>query len=183
MNRTMVLLLALACAVSPGIAHRVRVDFDHGSHFSRFRTYRWVPAKAAPSGEVQLSAQFPNQLMQQRVVTFIDEALSARGLRRVETGGDLLISSYMNVTETPQFTTVTNGTGFGWGWDGGSAVSVTTVQPIVTGTLVVDMTDARQNQLVFQGVSRATISSRPSRNTRRLSKAINEIFEKYPPQT
>jgi hypothetical protein len=50
------------------------------------------------------------------------------------------------------------------------------------GMLVVDLKDALQNQLVFQGVSTSTISSRPQKNIRRLRRGINEMFEKYPPQ-
>jgi hypothetical protein len=42
--------------------------------------------------------------------------------------------------------------------------------------------DANQKRLVFEGTSTQTISSRPERNTRRLTRAVNEIFEKYPPQ-
>jgi hypothetical protein len=44
------------------------------------------------------------------------------------------------------------------------------------------MSDARQKQLVFQGVSTATISSRAEKNAKRLQKGINEMFEKYPPR-
>jgi hypothetical protein len=44
------------------------------------------------------------------------------------------------------------------------------------------MVDANQKKLVFQGTSTQTISSRPERNSRKLAKAVNEIFEKYPPR-
>jgi hypothetical protein len=179
MNRVMV-LLALACAVSPLTAHRVRIDFDHRGNFSQYKTYRWVqPAVLRPPGEV-----FPNQLMRERIVGFIEEALAARHLTRVQTGGDLLVSYDMNVSQQAQFTTFTDafGPGWGWGWGGGTAVSTTVPQVILTGTLVVNMTDARKQQLLFQGVSSQTLSSRPEKNTKRLAKAVNEIFEKYPPR-
>jgi Domain of unknown function (DUF4136) len=116
--------------------------------------------------------------MQERIVRFIEDAMAAKGLRRVETGGDVLIGYKMNVTEQQQFTTV--GSGWGWGW--GSEFSTTTAETIFIGTLVIDIMDARQKQLIFQGASIATISSRPQKNTKKLRKAINEIFEKYPPK-
>ncbi len=179
MNRIMV-LLALACAVSPAGAHRVRIDYDRGGNFSQYKTYSWVqPAVSKPPGDL-----FPNQLMQRRIVSFIEEALAARHLTRVETGGDMLVSYGVDVSEQQQFTTFTDGVGpgWGWGWYGGSAISTTVPQVIFTGTLVVNITDARKKHLVFQGVSSQTISSRAERNTRRLAKAVNEIFEKYPPR-
>lgn len=177
MNRIIV-LGALVCAVSPALAHRVLVDFDHRTHFSRYKTYSWVAAADNPPD----GGLFPNQLMRERIVGSIEEALAARGFKHVEKGGDLLINYGIQVSETPQFTTFYNDTGPGWGWGWGSGISTTTVQTIYEGTLVVDIVDANQKKLVFQGTSSQTISSRPTTNTRRLARAINEIFEKYPPQ-
>lgn len=177
MNRVFV-LVAIACTMSSGFAHRVRVDFDHATHFSGYKTYRWVHSADIPSPE----GQFPNQLMQERVVGFIDEALSARGFKRVTTGGDLLVNWGINVTELPQFTTFSNGAGPGWGWGWGSGFSTTNVQISYEGTLVIDIVDPQKKQLVFQGTSAQAISSRPEKNTKKLAKAVNEVFEKYPPR-
>ena len=173
MNRTMV-LLALAWAILPAGAQKAHVDFDHGCHFSRYKTYSWAQT---PDGQLP-DAVFPNQLMRERISGFIQEALAAKGYRPVASGGDLLVGYQVNVTELPMYTTF--GDGWGWGW--GDGISTTTTQMIYQGTLVVDMLDAHQRQLVFQGVSTLTISSKPANNTKKLAKAVNEIFEKYPPQ-
>ena len=193
MSRIMV-LLALVSIMSPGVAQQVRVDYDHGCNFSRYKTYRWME-----SGQAELpDVPFTNQLMQQRIVTLVQEALASKGLAHVQTGGDLVVRYDLRATALPQFNTFTDSTGPGWGWDGwgwggpgccwwgggwgGSAFSTTTTQAIWTGTLVVSMTDARQKQLVFQGVSTDTISSKAEKNTKRLQKGICEMFEKYPPR-
>jgi hypothetical protein len=176
MNRIMV-LGALVIAVSPGFAHTVRVDFDRGIHFSCYKTYSWVHSGDARSSQWL----FPNQLMEERIGSFIEEALGARGLKRVATGGDLLISYRINVTEYPQVIAFSDGVGpVGLGW--GSPFYTATVQAIYEGTLVIDMMDAKQKRLVFQGTSAQTISSRPEKNTKKLAKAINLIFAKYPPR-
>ena len=137
-----------------------------------------MDSEAAPAPD----PLFPNQLMRARISGLIEEALAARGFKRVEKGGDLLIGYGIQVTERPQFTTFYDGGGPGWGWGWGSGFSTTTVQIIYEGTLVVDMVDGNQKKLVFQGTSTQTISSRQERNTKKLAKAVNEIFEKYPPQ-
>ena len=188
--------LALVYAASPSVAQTVRVDYDHGCNFSRFKTYRWAESQKTQSPDVP----FPNQLMQERIAGFVEEALAARGFTHVQTGGDLLVGYAMEVRAEPQFTTFTDtagpgwgwGTGWGWagpgccgwGWGGGwgSAFSTTTTQTIWKGTLVVNLTDAGQRQLVFQGMSTDTISSRAEKNSRRLQRGINEMFEKYPPR-
>jgi hypothetical protein len=193
--RRIIVLLALVSAGSPGVAQKVRVDYDHGCNFSRYKTYRWVEAQRTQSSEVQ----FPNQLMRERIVDFVEEALAAKQFTRVETGGDLLVDYAMRVSAQPQFTTVTDTVGPAWGWGGwgwaspgccawgwggrwGSSFSLTTAQTIFAGTLVVSMTDARRKQLVFEGVSTDTISSKAEKNTKRLQKGVCEIFEKYPPK-
>jgi hypothetical protein len=187
MKRTIV-LWAILFAVSPGFAYKTRVDFDHGTQFSCYKTYSWEDS----AGASQQESLFPNQLMRQRIAGFIEEALSARGFKRVPKGGDLSISYQVKVTEEPVFTTFSNGFGPGWGWDSGwgngwgggwgSGISTTTVQTFYEGTLVIDIVDANHKKLVFQGTSTHDISSRPDRNSKRLSRAVNEIFEKYPPQ-
>lgn len=174
-------LLALACAASAGFASQTRVDFDHGVHFSGYKTYSWAPADD-PAQDVL----FPNQIMRERIAGDIEEALAAKGLKRVASGGDLLVSYGVAVKEVPQFTTFSDGPGWGpgwgWGWGWAGGFSTTTVQTIYEGTLVLNMVDANRKQLVFEGTSTETISSKPEKNTRKLAKAVNEIFEKYPPQ-
>jgi len=173
-------LLALACAVLPSFAQKVHVDYDRGCNFSRYKTYRWVqlPESLQPAAAQSPEGPFPNQLMHERIMRFVEEALAAKRLTRVETGGDLLVGYEMKMTEEPQYTTVSDG----WGWGWGSAFSTTTTQIILTGTLVIDMMDPRQKQLVFQGVSTETISSKPEKNTKKLQKGINKMFGKYPPR-
>jgi Domain of unknown function (DUF4136) len=160
---------ALVCAASTCFALRVRVDYDHGRDFSRYKNYRWVRVP---------DAQLPDQLMQTRIERFVEEALAAKGLKRVEKGGDLLVGYQTMVSEQQQFVTFGDG---GWGW--GNGISTTTTQTIMTGTLIVDMVDAQHNKLVFRGVSTATVSSRPEKNTRSFQKGIREMFEKYPPRS
>lgn len=179
----MTALLTLAFAMVPAGAGRTRVDFVHGHSFGPYKTYSWVQ----PSERRSCSDLFPNEIMWDRIRGFIEEALAVKGLRRVESGGDLLIGYCVKVTEIPTYTTFNDGGGWGWGWGWGwgsgwaGGISTTTTELVYEGALVIDITDARQNRLVFQGVSTHTISSKPAKNTKRLANAVSEIFEKYPP--
>jgi len=170
MNR-IVPAFVLSSVISLAVAQRVRVDFDHACNFANYHTYSWAEQ---PDGQPM------NQLMTQRVAAFVEEALAAKHLRRVPSGGDLLIHFQMRVSEQEQYITYTNGFGFGWNW--GSTISTTTSDPFLEGALTVDLVDARRNQLVFQGVSTDYVSSKPQKNTKRLAKGVNKIFEKYPPR-
>lgn len=167
-----VLILTLCCAISPVAVPRANVDFDHAFNFSCYHTYQW----AGPFNNVDDL----NQLMQSRLVGFVEEALAAKQLKRVEKGGDLMVNFRMNTHEEMTYTTF--GDGFGWGGGWGSGIATTTEQVTTLGTLTVDVVDSRSKHLVFEGKSTAPISSKPARNTRRLAKAVSEIFEKYPPR-
>jgi len=164
-------IVALSYAISPAAAQKAHVDFDHACDFSHYQTYRW----AAPADVDHL-----NQLMQLRVIGFVEEALAAKRLKRVETGGDLLVNFQMNAREEQVFTTFSDGFGWDLGW--GSSIATTTAQVITLGTLTVSLIDSHRNKLVFEGVSTAPVSAKPQHNIKRLAKGVNEIFEKYPPR-
>ena len=68
--RRLLMILLLACAISPVDAQKVRVDFDHACDFSRYQTYAWA---------LSPKVDFLNQLMQSRLIGFI-ELLGAAGL-------------------------------------------------------------------------------------------------------
>lgn len=180
MNR-IVALGTFVFAASIGYAH-ARVDFDHDASFSGYKTYSWAPEPDTPGAETG----FPNQLMRERIASFVEEALAARQLRRVASGGDLQVRYRVAVQQEPVYTTFGDGFGPGWGWDWGwgwgPGISTTTVQTFYDGTVIIDLVDVKRNKLVFQGSSTQDISSKPEKNTKRFCKAVDEIFEKYPPR-
>ena len=49
-----------------------------------------------------------NQLMQERVIGFVEEALAVKRLKRVEAGTDLLINLNTNVQQQEKFTSSTS---------------------------------------------------------------------------
>jgi len=187
--RRVILSVALALAIVPVFAHKVRVDFDHGAQFSRYKTYRIVQA-ANPSSP---NPAFPNQLLLNRIGGFIEEALAAKGMKHTASGEYLQISYGIRVIEQPTFTTFSNGWEPCWGWahnwayggwgpGWGSGMTTTTVQMDYDGVLVVDIVDAHQQKLVFEGTSTQMVSSKPEKNTKKLAKAVAEVFGRDPPQ-
>ncbi len=183
MNRSIVVLLASAVSIAYG--YKARVDFDHGASFGNYKTYTWAQMPDAADEQ----GSFPNQLMRDRITGFIEEALAARKLKRVPSGGDLQISYQLRVEEQPEYTTFGNGfgpVGPGWGWDPGwnwgTGFSTTTMQTFYSGTLTINLQDATRKKLVFQGSSTQDISSKPEKNTKRFCKAVNDIFDNYPPR-
>ena len=77
------------------------------------------------------------------------------------------------------------GTGMGGyygrpGWGGGMGTTQTTVSSVTRGTLMVDIIDARAKRLIFRGTATDTMSDNPQKNEKKINKAVEKIFNKYP---
>ncbi len=183
MNGSFVTFCAAACLLLPtvAVAQKVRTDYDHGANFEKYKTYKWV--KVEKSAEV-------SQLADQRITSAIDAQLAKAGLTKSEDNPDLLVDYQAALTHQTQLTTYSSGGGPGWGygprygygWGMSSGISTTTSSTIPVGTLVVDLNDPQQKQLIFRGIATDTLSDKPEKNTKKIDKAVTKIFEKYPPK-
>ncbi len=146
-------------------------DFDPSVDFSRYATFDFI---GRPRG---LDA-----FMQQRARAAVLNRLTARGLHRTDTNPDLLVAIVARTRVHRQINTVNWGWGYGWGWYGGIGGATSYVSDVPVGSLVIDLVDARTNQLVWRGLARVGLSADPRRNARILEDAIALIFDRYPPR-
>jgi hypothetical protein len=76
------------------------------------------------------------------------------------------------------------GFGYGWGWHPWYwGAGQNTVNRTSEGTLYIDLIDADQKELVWQGMGTAALASDVDRKQKRINKIVGEILEKYPPRT
>ena len=111
----------------------------------------------------------------------VDEQLAGKGLRRVESGGDLLVGYQTAITHEKEFNAL-GGSGWGPGFWGRYPSQVTTAT-IDTGKLDVGLFDPNTKQLVWRGSASKTLnlSKDPDKNYRTLEKAMAKLFRNYPP--
>src|SRR5574341_1170619 len=88
LSRIVMSFCFLLLAGGSALAQEVRVDFDKGADFSKYKTFAW--AKGAPAG---------NPLVHQRIVAGIEAQLMAKGLRKVESNPDIVVL-YTAATDT-----------------------------------------------------------------------------------
>lgn len=154
-------------------AQKVNVDWEKSASFTGFKTYAWE--KGTP---------VKNQLMDQRIIDGVDKELAAKGLQKVEMANnpDLVVLYHAAVNTETQLNTMNTG-GYGWGyrWGGGMGMSTTTVDKIPVGHLVVDIGDAKTKKLLWQGTAQDTLSDKPQNNEKKINKALEKMFKKYPP--
>ena len=79
---------------------------------------------------------------------------------------------------------VGTGYGFGPGWGWGAWGGPVTYNTYVTklGTLVVELADAKDKELLWRGSVTDTITDNSNKNINNLDKAVVKLFQSYPPK-
>ena len=153
------------------IAQTVTYDFDRSANFRAFRTFAWVRGTVVD-----------DPINHRRVVEAVSGQLTAKGLIRVEPGDrpDVLVAYHASFDRDLQIS------GFATGWGpyrlrGGTAVART--EQILTGTLVVDVVDARSGNIVWRGTASKEVDADadPAKRDRNIRRAVERLFKNYPP--
>jgi hypothetical protein len=163
--------MTLAAATTT-FAQNVSYDFDKSVNFSSFKTYAWVRG-ATPLDE----------LNDRRIVDAVSAQLSARSLTRVDATAspDLLVAYHASFDRDLRIS------GFSSGWGGfrfpGNQSGVATTDRVVTGTLIVDIVDARTRTIVWRGTARREVSNTTSAEKRdkNINQAAEKMFRHFPP--
>jgi hypothetical protein len=164
-------LLALPPLAS---AQDVKIDFDKAFNFAPVKTY-----------SMQIGTAWGNDLSQRRVLDEFDQAITAKGWKKVgENQADIhvvLHGASQTKRNVNTFYSGMGGYGYRYGGMGGMGTASTTVSEYTVGTLVVDMFDAKTKNLVFRGTAEDELSDNPEKNAKRLEKASDKLFKNFPP--
>ena len=156
-------------------AQQVKTDYDRGTNFAQYKTYSWENVKTK------------DQLDVDRIKSAVNAALAAKGWTQVDSGGDVSIVA-MEITRNQQtLNTFYDGMGGGWGWrrfaGGGFGEATTTTGTYKVGTVVVDLFDTKNKQLIWRGAASDTLSNNSDKNIKNLDKGVEKMFKKFPPSS
>lgn len=158
---------ALLCSIT--LAQDVHTDYDRKVNFEQFHTYSW--------GKVQTS----NPLWESRIKDAVNKVLQAKGWQEVPSGGDVTVMAVGATKNQQEYQTYYDGLGAGWRWGGFGGMTTTQVQNYRVGTLIVDLYQASDKQLIWRGSSNDTLSNNTEHNEKDLDKAVDKMFKKFPP--
>ena len=151
-------------------AQQVKTDYDHSANFGQYKTYSWE------------KVQTKDPLLVDRIKDAVNTALAARGWTQVDSGGDVSVVA-MEITRNQQtVNTFYDGFGGGWRW-GGFGDATTTTENYKVGTLVVDLFDTKNKNLIWRGSSSDTLSNNSEKNTKNLDKGVQKMFAHFPPES
>ena len=169
-----VVVLSVLLISTAAFAQKTNIDWDRTANFSNYHTYMWEKSPHPAKG-----------FWDERIVSAIDQQLAKKGFTKVDSDPDVWVV-YSNTIHDQKETV---GTGYsygpGWGWGGwGAAPSSVVYNTWVTklGTLVVDIADAKQKQLLWRGSVTDTITDNSNKNIKNLDKAVAKLFQGYPPK-
>jgi hypothetical protein len=168
--------VAALCLLSSAaaFAQKINVDWDRQADFSKFHTYAWQKSPHPATG-----------LWDQRVIDGVDQQLSAKGFTKVDANPDLWVVYSNSISDQKQVVGTGYGMGPGWGWGRGWGGGIGTVEynTYITkqGTLVVELADANNHQLMWRGAATATISDNSDKNIKLLNNVLGKLFKSYPP--
>ena len=158
-------------------AQKIRVEYDKNLDYSKFKTFAWGHHDAVSRPTLALV-----------IASAIQEELTKRGLRRVESNPDVFIQMYGSIDSEMSvnyFDPLYSGMGGIPSFDSGfvmwgSMPGGTTAITVRKGQLVVDVIDASQKKLAWRGMATDKLSDKPEKLLQQVNTAVEKMFQQYP---
>ncbi len=181
--RIVTLGAAVALLSAPALAQKVTYDIHRGQDFSQIRTFS-IKETPPADAEAYKTTAYDSPIVRQNTNAAVAAQLQARGLRRDDEHPDVYVTTHR--TFQTEYTSW-GGPAWGYGYWGGyyGGYGSYYMEPIVVGTLIVDITNAHTGELVWRGLSErdAHPMSSPKHRLERINKEVYKIFKKYPAGT
>jgi hypothetical protein len=158
------LSLGLALSGASAGAVELKVNYDRRSDFTRYKTWRW--RKGTPA---------PDPAADRQLRDAIESGLAARGLIRVESGGDLEVV-YHAAAENK--IGVENLAYRQPGFD----AQATRIRYLSVGTLLLDMIDAATKKVVWRGEARDSTTPAARAIERMIDEGVAGLLQDFPPE-
>lgn len=181
--------LLLVLFLSSCTSVRVLSDYDKTTNFNDFKSYAFYKTGI---DKAQIS-----DLDKKRILRAIETEMGSRGFVKSD-APDILVSIFTKEREQVDVYNNYWGGGYGWGWSpyywggygpgwggygpgwgwGGNSVSTRT-----EGSLYIDLIDAKNKELVWQGKGVGNLSSSKNieKKEARIQEFVSEILQQYPP--
>lgn len=163
-------------------AQKVRVGYDKGTDFTKFKSYSW----GQPAMPVTRPRLFSS------IVDSIDVELKAKGLQRVEGDGDLVLLPAggmefgLNVAAGTPILPTYGGPPPSINasmWTGAGGPSNLMAPYVPEGTLVLTFVDRVSNKVVWNGtVSEKLDVENKKKSLERADKAVAKLLKQFPPK-
>ena len=171
MKTMKILPLLLLFLVASCSSVYVNTDYDKKVDFTQYKTYAYYKTGI---DKVEIS-----DLDKKRILRSIDEVMLTKGFTKSDTP-DILININAKAQKNVDVNQFNYGWGFGWGWNpfwgGNTMVSTST-----DGILTIDLIDAKQKELVWQGEGTGYLTKDTDAKDENIKEFVSKILAQYPP--
>ena len=170
-SKTILLIAAVALVASCASGPTINTDFNPGTNFAQYSSFGF-----------KATEQIPDPIVESRIQSAVAAALTSKGWTRNDQNPAIWVVPHVQLSEQTQLNTYNTGWGYGYGrWGGGP--STTTVEKIPIGTVIIDLVDAKEKQMVWRGTASNTLQqgASPEKRQQNLNEAMQKLFAKFPP--
>ncbi len=171
--------LTLGLGACGGI--QINTDYNPEIDFTAYRTFDWAEGSGGGADGVV------TELVDQRFRRSVEAELASRGMERVTSGQpDVFIGYQVTLDDRVDYQTVNTYYGGAYGYRGvygGAAGTRTTAREYTIGTLVIDLFDARQRELVWRATGEGKVNEQqqtPEESQERINQVVAQILEDFP---
>ena len=185
----MILVLLVLGFTGCAPSFNVSSDYDQATNFQQYKTWNWYQEQ--PIAKSDSSRRYSTFLVK-RIKTAVETEMARRGFTKAtsKANADMLLAydvSIENVQRVrPDYVSVPM-IGYGY-WYGyryaytyNRLYNNTTVQDYQAGTIILDIVDAKTNELVWRGTGETT-GNEKSLTQEKVQEIVTQILAKYPPQ-
>jgi len=160
---TVVVVLLLACSAAVA-GMKVKAEKDPEADFGTYRTYAWEKGLSAAYKNIQavIEKNVERELAQVELVKVDKEEADLYAVSYAL--GEQLMGSLGGFYRQPD-----------WAW----GIITTENRMITRGTLVVDLVDAKENEVVWRGVAQGNVTN-TEQAIRVIEQVTKKMFRKYP---
>ena len=156
---------------------RVTSDFDDTADFSTYSSFAWM----AKPDQVQDNLTRLGQI-QGRIESAVEQNLISHGFQKTSDAPDFYVVYHAAVEQ--QITGATIDT-WGYGYRrplrrSGVVYADVSVDSFQEGTLIIDIVDASQNELVWRGTAIGAVNT-PQQAAEKIDEAVQRILMDFPP--
>ncbi len=184
----------LAVLVLAGCATtQVRRDFDPDISFVGLKTYVLMDRAVSSNGNPALGSP----LVERRIRAAVERELEMKGFQGAASGdADFKVAFHVVAEEKLDVQTLDNYSynyygyrrfrrPFYFGYLGPGSVTRSFVREYLEGTLILDIVDAKKNELIWRGWASKALAHNPTaeRVNMYVSEAVGKILEEFPPTT
>ena len=154
---------------------KVTMDYDNTVDFSKYKTYQL---------DHNVEELPLNDLNKTRLLNAVKSQMQEKGFSESDEP-DVFVDLVLTAQQEQNTYANTNYYGGGYRYGRGGGFSTTDVNTVtyVVGTLFIDLIDAKEEKLVWQGRGEGTIDENTKNREKNINDVVKKIFYYYPPKS